>query len=440
MSNNSASLLLPGGYLPRARPLAAARAQRPAMDLMGPLAGHRANAVVAGDVRANENIALTATHTLFAREHNRIVSRLPASLSAEERFQIARRIVGAEQQYITYHEFLPALGVHLAPYRGYDPTSTRRSRTSSRPSATASHSMIHGEFEPHGAGEHLHAARSSRRSSDEGVEVERDGQATSTLVIPLDLAFGNPDLLQAGRPRPAAQGPRRRAAVQERRADRQVAAQRPVPDPEAREPRPGCLRRADRQARLLLGRPGPRRDRHRSAGATTACRTTTSSAAAYGLAPKSSFTAITGESTAQLPAQPPDQPTRSDRRPEHPRLHEARRTRTARSIAARQRRGRRGRRRRDPPHDARRAAEGDLRRRERRQGRRVRRDALRAARRAEPSSASSSSRSGRSSSQALRDGDRFFYLNDPDARPDQAQYGIDYRHTLAQIIQLNTGE
>ena len=29
--------------------------------------------MVAGDVRANENLALTATHTLFAREHNRIV-------------------------------------------------------------------------------------------------------------------------------------------------------------------------------------------------------------------------------------------------------------------------------------------------------------------------------------------------------------------------------
>ena len=34
-------------------------------------------AMVAGDVRANENIALTATHTLFAREHNRIVAALP---------------------------------------------------------------------------------------------------------------------------------------------------------------------------------------------------------------------------------------------------------------------------------------------------------------------------------------------------------------------------
>ena len=78
--------------------------------------------MVAGDVRANENIALTATHTLFAREHNRIVSLLPTSLSQEDKFQIARRIVIAEQQYITYNEFLPAMGVTLPAYPGYKPS------------------------------------------------------------------------------------------------------------------------------------------------------------------------------------------------------------------------------------------------------------------------------------------------------------------------------
>ena len=52
--------------------------------------------VVAGDVRANENLALTAIQTLFAREHNRIVAELPKSLSPQSKFQIARRVVGAE--------------------------------------------------------------------------------------------------------------------------------------------------------------------------------------------------------------------------------------------------------------------------------------------------------------------------------------------------------
>ena len=40
--------------------------------------------------------------------------------------------------------------------------------------------------------------------------------------------------------------------------------------------------------------------------------------------------------------------------------------------------------------------------------------------------------------EALRDGDRFFYLNDPDLITIQNLYGITYRHTLAQIIRRNT--
>ncbi len=67
------------------------------MDLMGALVGNPANAVVAGDVRANENMALTAVHTLFAREHNRIVSLLPRTLSEEDKFQIASRSVGVQE-------------------------------------------------------------------------------------------------------------------------------------------------------------------------------------------------------------------------------------------------------------------------------------------------------------------------------------------------------
>ena len=95
-------------------------------------------AMVAGDVRANENIALTATQTLFAREHNRIVDALPAGLPEELKFQIARRIVSAEQQYITYSEFLPALGVRLPRLPRLRPDGQPDARaTSSRPSATA---------------------------------------------------------------------------------------------------------------------------------------------------------------------------------------------------------------------------------------------------------------------------------------------------------------
>lgn len=80
---------------------------------------------VAGDVRANEQVGLTALHTLFVREHNRIAKelarRLPDS-SADEIFERTRRLVVAKIQIITYEEFLPALlgSDAIDLYSGYD--------------------------------------------------------------------------------------------------------------------------------------------------------------------------------------------------------------------------------------------------------------------------------------------------------------------------------
>lgn len=95
-------------------------------DNSGPTASNQL--FLAGDVRANENIGLTAMHTVFVREHNRIVDRITAqqpSLTNEQKYQLARKIVGAEMQIITYKEFLPALlGTANAPTVGaysYDP-------------------------------------------------------------------------------------------------------------------------------------------------------------------------------------------------------------------------------------------------------------------------------------------------------------------------------
>lgn len=84
------------------------------------------NLFLAGDVRANEQVALTAMHTLFVREHNYWADRyveMNPSASGEEIYQFARMIVGAEMQVITYNEFLPVLlGPDAIPrYRGYDP-------------------------------------------------------------------------------------------------------------------------------------------------------------------------------------------------------------------------------------------------------------------------------------------------------------------------------
>ncbi len=83
---------------------------------------------VAGDIRANENVGLTSMQTVFAREHNRLVDIIQTqrpSISDEQTYQLARKIVGAEMQAITYNEFLPAiLGSHAprAEDYSYDPT------------------------------------------------------------------------------------------------------------------------------------------------------------------------------------------------------------------------------------------------------------------------------------------------------------------------------
>ena len=79
---------------------------------------------LSGDVRANENVELSAIHALFLREHNQIATAIAAAnpaLTDEQVFQNARRIVVGELQVITYREFLPALlgSKALRPYDGY---------------------------------------------------------------------------------------------------------------------------------------------------------------------------------------------------------------------------------------------------------------------------------------------------------------------------------
>ena len=86
---------------------------------------------LAGDIRANENVTLTAMHTLWMREHNRIAqilmnkqARHKENIDGNEIFEQARILVIAEIQKITYEEYLPALlGEQTMPeYEGYDST------------------------------------------------------------------------------------------------------------------------------------------------------------------------------------------------------------------------------------------------------------------------------------------------------------------------------
>lgn len=73
---------------------------------------------VAGDIRVNEQVGLTAVHTLFVREHNRLAEEIKSAnpdWTGDEIYQRSRKLVGAEIQSITYREFLPALLGPMAP-------------------------------------------------------------------------------------------------------------------------------------------------------------------------------------------------------------------------------------------------------------------------------------------------------------------------------------
>jgi peroxidase len=83
---------------------------------------------LAGDYRANEQLALLAMHNLWVRQHNTLVEKLKKInpyWSPEQLFQEARKIVGAQMQVITFEHWLPHIlgpvGMEmLGTYKGYD--------------------------------------------------------------------------------------------------------------------------------------------------------------------------------------------------------------------------------------------------------------------------------------------------------------------------------
>ncbi len=427
LADNNAALLLPGGYMPRvdARGNAAAA---PAMDLMGRLVGSPKKAVVAGDVRANENIALTAVHTLFAREHNRIVAALPASLSEEDKFQIARRVVGAEEQYITYTQFLPAVGVRLPAYRGYDPTVNAGLSNEFATVGYRGHSMIHGTMEP--VGTYSKAQLAGFRA--QGIAIQHERGAVR-LEIPLNLTFGNPDLLvRVGLGRLLKGLATEREYRNDELIDNQLRSVLfQVPKPGAANPSSPCLDGPQLPSCFSgvvdLGAIDIQRGRDHGMPTYNALRR------AYGLAPKRSFAAATGEATERFPSTI----NRTDAIDE-PSILDFVELRDAKGNLVR------------PGTEA--AAEDVV--------STVRRTTLASRLRAiygdvdrldafvgmvaEPHVAGAELGALQLAIwtrqfEALRDGDRFFYLNDPYLSTIARTYGIDYRHTLAQIIELNTG-
>nr|XP_023993453.1 LOW QUALITY PROTEIN: lactoperoxidase-like [Salvelinus alpinus] len=83
-----------------------------------------------GDSRANEHLGMIALHTLFLREHHRLVRELHLlnpHWSPDTLYQEARKIMGAVHQILTWEHYLPRVlgetptSLLMPPYKGYDP-------------------------------------------------------------------------------------------------------------------------------------------------------------------------------------------------------------------------------------------------------------------------------------------------------------------------------
>ena len=197
MSNNSAKLLMTeDGFLPRAiergDPASAPSMEMAGQLLFAPDAAEQM--IIAGDMRANENIGLTAAQTLFAREHNRIVDLLPNDWSEQRKFDTARQLVIATMQYITYEEFLPAVGIELERASRYQPDVDPRITNEFATVGYRAHSMIHGEIEVE--------SKASRYDDetiasflDYGIELAQEGDDIE-IAVPLNVAFHRPQLVK----------------------------------------------------------------------------------------------------------------------------------------------------------------------------------------------------------------------------------------------------
>ncbi len=135
---------------------------------------------LAGDVRANEQVGLTAMHTLFAREHNRLARLIRLAhptLTGDAIFERARALVSAEMQVITYREFLPILlgPEALRPYEGFRPdVDPAVSNLFSTSAYRLGHSML----------------------NDQLLRLERDGQPIPEGHLPLAEAFFAPERIE----------------------------------------------------------------------------------------------------------------------------------------------------------------------------------------------------------------------------------------------------
>lgn len=296
---NGALLSLPGGQLPR-RDAKGNAAAAPAVQVAGRLLATPNRAVVAGDPRVNQMVDVQALVTLFAREHNRIVAQLPDTLSNEQKFQVARRVVIGEEQYITYNEFLPSLGVTLPPYQGYNPNINPDAFNEFATFGFSMDSMVHGALDVT-ADANRYSAQQMAQFKNEGIQVQKTGTAQPAQVVlrvPLNLAEYNPGLLTQIQLGPLLQSLDEPQNLNDEQIDNQMRSvlyQVPVrgaanclfDGPQL----PKCFKNV-----LDDGAVTVQRARDNGLPSYNGLRQ------ALGLAPRQNFTAVTGEATENLPA------------------------------------------------------------------------------------------------------------------------------------------
>jgi hypothetical protein len=143
----------------------------------------------AGDVRANENMELTALQTLFMRNHNHLAAQLQSlhpSWTDEQLYQEARRLNITEEEIITYNEFLPAiLGPNPLPvFTGYNPYVNAGIATEfSTVGFRFGHSLL---------------SNSVGRNNNDGTEIaDAPGHPGSGAPVNLTADFFDPNLITA---------------------------------------------------------------------------------------------------------------------------------------------------------------------------------------------------------------------------------------------------
>jgi hypothetical protein len=352
-------------------------------------------------------------------------------MSNEDKYQLARAVVIAEQQFITYNEFLPALGVNLAPYRGYKPNVDATLTNEFATVGYRAHSMIHGEFETDAEADEFRPAQIEALRAAH-VEVEQVGDELE-FTTPLNVAFGNPKLVEMIGLGPVMRG---LSSESEYKNDEQIDNQLrsvlfQVPKPGAPDPLecldgpplPTCFNLVQDLGALDIAR-----------GRDHGMPSYNDLRRAYGLAAKTSFKAITGEATEAFPADPLinaahpiDDPNILDVTQLFDRdgneleigseagdataVREVRRT----TVAARLK-----------------AIYGSVSKLDAFTG-------MLSERHVAGAEMGELQRAiWKREFESLRDGDRFFYLNDPAIPAIRALFGISSRRTLAQIIRANT--